>query len=81
MLKNKKTIIGLIVSALFLVLIFYNVNLKELVATFKQFNIKSIITIVTIYALSMIVRALRWRNLLECDKKYKFFKLYKKNEQ
>lgn len=75
MLKNKKTIIGIIISVLFLVLIFYNVDLKELFETFKQFNIKSIVIIVAIYAFSMIIRAVRWANLLECNKKYNFFKL------
>ncbi len=75
MWKNKKTIIGFVVSALFLVLIFYNVDLKELVYTFKQFDTKSVVTIVSIYAISMLIRAFRWANLLECNKKYNFFKL------
>ena len=75
MFKNKKTIIGIIISVLFLVLIFHNVDLKELVATFKQFNLKNILLIAGIYCLSMCIRACRWAFLLKCDKRYNFFKL------
>lgn len=75
MIKDKKTIIGIVVSVLFLILIFYNVDLAELIETFKQFNIKNLLIIIGIYGLSMLVRACRWAFLLKCDKKYSFFKL------
>ena len=75
MRNKRKTIIGLVVSALFLVLIFYNVDFKELVATFKQFEFKNLAVIAGMYAFSLLVRSVRWQFLLQCDKKYSLYRL------
>ena len=75
MQSKRKTILGLVISALFLVLIFYNIDFKELVATFKQFEMKNLTAIIAMYAFSLLVRAFRWMFLLESDKKYSLYRL------
>lgn len=73
--NKRKTILGLVVSALFLVLIFYNVDFKELVSTFKQFEPKSLWGLVSVFAFSLLIRAFRWKYLLCSDKRFSIYRL------
>lgn len=75
MYNKRKTILGLIVSALFLVLIFYNVNFKELVSTFKQFELQNLSLIVAMFAFSLLIRACRWMYLLMSDSRFSLYQL------
>lgn len=73
--NKRKTILGLVVSALFLVLIFYNVDFKELIATFMQFESKNLWGLVTVFAFSLLIRAFRWKYLLCSDKRFSIYRL------
>ena len=75
MQQKRKMLIGIIISALFLVLIFYNVNFKELILTLKEFNFDKLLFIVGIYASSLVARTLRWKFLLLSDKKFPLYQL------
>ncbi len=75
MKHKRKTIIGLVVSALFLILIFYNVDCKEIISTFRDFNLKNLSAIVAMFAFTMIIRAYRWSLLLQADKRFSFYSL------
>ena len=67
---KKRKIFALVVSLAFLVLIFYKIDLSELVNTFKNFDCKNLIWIVLFYVLSLCVRGVRWKALLLNDSKY-----------
>lgn len=75
MQDKRKTLLGLIVSALFLVLIFYNVDFKELVSTFKQFELRYLSAIIAMFAFSLLIRACRWMYLLQSDKRFSLYQL------
>ena len=73
---NKQAILGCIVSILFLILIFYNVDLRELFVIFSHFNLKNVFLIFALYGLSLIIRTLRWFILLKCEGRYNFYNLF-----
>lgn len=75
MQKQRKTIVGLVFSALFLVLIFYNVDLREIIATFKRFELENVSAIVAMFAFTLLARAVRWGFLLKCDKRFSLYEL------
>jgi len=75
MRNKRKTIVGLIVSALFLAVIFYNVDIKELFAAFRQFETGNLIAIIAMFAFSLIIRACRWMFLLQSDKRFSLYQL------
>lgn len=64
--KHKEKIIGLIISLIFIVLICWNLDFKQLLATFKIFNYKVLLIFVPLYAISLYLRGIRWKYLL-CD--------------
>lgn len=68
---NHKSI-GIIISLIFLVLIFHNINVNEFINSIRTFNICYAIPAIITYALSYIVRAFRWRQLLSVSKKINF---------
>lgn len=75
MQQKRKMIIGIGISALFLVLILYNVSFKELVQTFKEFSAEKLTIIIGIYALSLLARTFRWKFLLLSDSKFSLYQL------
>ncbi len=75
MRNNRKAVIGFIISALFLVLIFYNVDIKSILDTFKQFNTRNLLMIVGMYGFSLFVRGYRWQLLLQSDKRFSLYRL------
>lgn len=73
---NHKTF-GIFISILFLILIFYNININQFISSIKSFNIKYALPAIIIYALSYIVRTFRWRQLLSVSKKISFLGVLK----
>ena len=64
MLKNKEKIIGIIISLIFIGLIVWNLDLKQLINTFKVFNYKALLTFIPLYILGLYIRGFRWKYLL-----------------
>ena len=62
--QHKEKIFGLIISLIFIGLIFWNIDFKQLVQTFKVFNYKVLLIFVPLYVLSLYVRGIRWKYLL-----------------
>lgn len=67
---SKKKILALVVTILLLVLIFYKIDVKELITTFKEFNFKNIWLIVPLYISTLYLRGIRWKALLLNNPKY-----------
>ncbi len=67
---SKKKILAFLITIIFLVLIFYKIDLTKLIETFKLFNFKYIIPIAVLYYFTMYLRGIRWKALLMDDKKY-----------
>ncbi len=68
--------IGIAISALFLFLAFHKVNLHEVKEALNSANYIYLIPVVLLLLLSFIMRALRWRYLLEPIKKIKLHSLF-----
>lgn len=73
---NKKTF-GILISILFLFLIFHNINFKEVWLSMKTFNLAYCIPAIITYALSYIIRTFRWKELLSITKNIKFSSVLK----
>lgn len=67
---NKKNIIAILISIIFIVIIFHNIDFARLVNTFKLFNYKIILLIVPLFLIAMLLRGLRWKYILHNDKTY-----------
>ena len=67
-IQHKEKIIGLVITLIFLVLICWNLDFKQLIATFKVFDYKVLIIFVPLYIVSLYLRGIRWKYLL-CDNK------------
>jgi len=67
---KKKQIILLVITIIFLVLVFNKVDFRTLLETVKRFNIKYLAAITTVFLLSLYTRGIRWKFLLMNDKKY-----------
>lgn len=65
-IKHKEKIIGLIISLIFIGLICWNLDLKQLIATFKVFNYKVLLIFIPFYIAGLYLRGVRWKYLL-CD--------------
>lgn len=63
-IKHKEKILGLLVSILFILLIVWNLDTKQLIATFKIFDYRTLILFVPLYVLSLLIRGYRWQCLL-----------------
>src|SRR5574344_162719 len=72
---SKKKIVALLVTIIFLVLIFYKIDIIKLLHTFKLFNFKNIWLIVPFYVSTLYMRGIRWKSLLLNDKKYSSYHL------
>lgn len=67
---SKKKILALTITVVLLVVIFYKIDIHELVTTFKTFNYKNIWLIVPLYVSTLYLRGIRWKALLLNDPKY-----------
>lgn len=62
--QHKEKIIGLIISLIFIGLILWNLDFRQLVSTFRIFNYKILTIFVPLYILSLYIRGIRWKYLL-----------------
>lgn len=67
---KKRQIILLVITIIFLILVFNKVEFDILLETIKTFNLKHLISITLIFLASLYIRGLRWKFLLMNDKKY-----------
>lgn len=67
---NKKKFFTLLITILFLGLIFYKIDWLKLIQTFKTFDLKNLLLIVPVYVLTLYLRGIRWKSLLLDDPKY-----------
>jgi len=67
---NKRKFFTLLVTLLFLGLIFYKIDWLKLIDTFKLFDMKNLWIIVPVYVLTLYLRGYRWKSLLLNDSKY-----------
>ncbi len=72
---NKKKFFALLITFIFLVLIFYKIDFQVFVNTFKIFKIKNLFLIVFLYIIGMYLRGFRFKTILLNDKKYKLLEL------
>lgn len=72
---KKRNIFALLISLAFIVLIFYKIDLSELIHTFQNFDCKNLVWIIILYVLTMFVRGIRWKVLLLNNPKYSSFSL------
>jgi len=72
---KKKNIFALIITVVFTVIVFYNINFDEIITTFKNFNLHYIWGLGLFFILIMMLRALRWKVLLP-ENKCRFSDLY-----
>ena len=69
MKKHKDKILGLIISLVFIGLIVWNLDFRQLINTFKIFNYRVLLLFMPIYILSIYIRGARWKYLLCNDPK------------
>ena len=62
--QHKEKILGLIISLIFIGLIFWNIDFHQLIQTFKVFNYKVLALFIPLYILSLYIRGIRWKYLL-----------------
>ncbi|MCM1010850.1 MAG: flippase-like domain-containing protein [Fusobacterium sp.] len=72
---KKKQIVLLVITIIFLVLVFNKVDFATLLETIKTFDIKYLAAIVAVFLTSLYVRGIRWKFLLMNDRKYSAFNL------
>ncbi len=72
---SRKKIFALLVSILFLGLIFYKIDWLKLFYTFKQFDLKNLWLIVPLYVSTLYLRGIRWKQLLLWNPKYSSYLL------
>lgn len=68
---NKKKIFALLITFLFLGVIFYKIDWGKLIYTFKTFDLKNLLYITPLYVSTLYLRGVRWKSLLCGNKKYK----------
>lgn len=73
---NHKTF-GILISILFLFLIFHNISLSQFLQSIKSFNILYTIPAIITYALSYFIRAFRWKQLLSVSKELNYWGVLK----
>lgn len=69
MKKHKDKILGLLVSLIFIGLIFWKLDVNQLINTFKVFDYRVLLLFVPLYILSIFIRGARWKFLLCEDEK------------
>ncbi len=67
-----KTIIGFIISVIFIILILRTVNIKESIEAIKNLNMFYVVLMVPVYLCSFLFRAFRWKTILSENKKIRF---------
>ena len=67
--EHKEKVIGLLVSVIFIALIFWNIDFRQLIQTFKIFNYKVLLLFVPLYVIGLYIRGIRWKYLLCGDSK------------
>lgn len=67
---KKKQIILLVITIIFLVLVFNKIDFLTLLETVKKFDLKYLASIIAVFLLSLYTRGIRWKFLLMNDKKY-----------
>ncbi len=72
---NKRKLFALLVTISFLVLIFYKIDIHNLVQTFKIFNFKNLLQIIILYMFGMYLRGFRFKAVLLDNKKYSVLEL------
>ena len=75
-MKKARTVIGIIISLLFLFLAFKNVNFRDIVSIIKKVDISFLIIPIILSCVGLFQRTLRWGYLLNPQKKEKFFNLF-----
>lgn len=65
--QHKEKILGLLISIIFVVLIFWNLDFHKLLETFKIFNYKVLALFIPLYIAGLYIRGVRWKYLL-CNK-------------
>src|SRR3989339_426918 len=73
---NHKTF-GILISILFLFLIFHNISLSQFLESIKSFNILYAIPAIITYTLSYFIRAYRWKQLLSVSKELNYWGVLK----
>ena len=72
---NKRKIFALLITVFFLVLIFYKIDIPNLIQTFKFFNFKNLLFIIILYMFGMYLRGFRFKAVLLDNKKYSVLEL------
>lgn len=72
---SKKKIFALLISLVFLGLIFYKIDWAQLLKTFKLFDFKKLWMIVPMYVSTLYLRGIRWKSLLLDNPKYSAYNL------
>lgn len=72
---SKKKIFALLITLVFLGLIFYKIDWIKLIQTFKMFDFKNLWIIVPTYVLTLYLRGIRWKSLLLNDPRYSAYHL------
>lgn len=68
-LKHKDKIIGLLISLVFIILIFWKLDIHKLIAAFRMFDYRILFLFVPIYVFSLYIRGVRWKYLLCLNEK------------
>ena len=76
MKKRLNLIIGILISAIFIYLAFRKVQFQEIVNSLKSANYFLILPNIVVVILGMIIRAVRWRYLLESTGKFRARELF-----
>lgn len=63
-LKHKDKIIGLLISLVFIILIFWKLDIHKLITAFRMFDYRILFLFVPIYVFSLYIRGVRWKYLL-----------------
>lgn len=66
---KKSNLFGILISLLLVFFIFYKIDFKQLIVTFKTFDWKILLYIIPLYLLCQWIRGFRWRCLLMGDDK------------
>ncbi len=72
---KKKQIVLLVITLIFLVLVFNKIDFATLWETVQKFDIKYLAAIVIVFLSSLYVRGIRWKFLLMNDPKYSAYNL------
>lgn len=70
LVMKKKQLFLLLITIIFLVLVFNKIDFRELFDTIRKFEIKYLVSIIVVFLLSLFARGVRWKFLLMNDKKY-----------